>query len=138
MGQNSSHSQKAKVSRKQRKKTQDETQKCINFGVSSSFTLSFYVSLPCALIIGSLSPVPCDRIATLSMSEKCFKLQVRRFKLQMWSVKFLSERQLLWTRNAWNCELWMWRFKLRVWSVKFLNERVWGSSMNGLGLEFLS
>jgi hypothetical protein len=45
-----------------------------------------------------------DKVATLYMNEKCFKLQVWGFKLWMWGVKFLSEQRLLWMKNAWSCE----------------------------------
>ncbi len=74
--------------------------KCIDFDASSSFTLCFSISLPCALMVGFLSLVCLDKVVVSSMNEKCFKLQVWRFKLQMWSVDFLSEWQLLWMKNV--------------------------------------
>jgi hypothetical protein len=138
LGQNSRHNQKVKVSQKQKKKTQGETWKCIDFGVSSNFTLFFYVSLPCTLTIGSLFLVLCDKTAISFISEKCFKLQVWGPKLRMWGLEFLSEWQLLWTRNIWSCELWMWRFKVWVWGVKFLSERMWRSWVSGLRVKFLN
>jgi len=107
------------------KKLQGETQKCTNFDASSSFTLSFFVSFSCALTIGFSFLMGLDKVATLSTSEKCFKLQVWRFKLWMWGVEFLSERWLLWMINAWSC-------KLQVWGVKFLSERVSGLNVESL------
>ncbi len=66
------------------KKYRVKTQKCTHFSASMIFSLCFSVSVPCALAVRFSSLMCLDKVATSSMSEKCFKLR-------MWSVEFLSE-----------------------------------------------
>ncbi len=48
----------------------------------------FSNSFMCTLMVRFLFLMCLDRIATSSMNDKCFKLQVWGFKLRMWSVNF--------------------------------------------------